>query len=79
MSAKVTRKSDENAMAQARAAVEKLVHAAETGPQLGRLMWLIEELAYDDLLRGTGWGRRRSAFREQLEQCHTLHQVETFS
>ncbi|KAK9837057.1 hypothetical protein WJX84_002033 [Apatococcus fuscideae] len=60
---------------QARAAVERLVRAAETGPQLGRLMWLVEELTYDDLLKGTGWGRRRSAFREQLEQCRNLHQA----
>ncbi|KAK9840515.1 hypothetical protein WJX84_003514, partial [Apatococcus fuscideae] len=64
---------------QARAAVEKLVQAAETGPQLGRLIWLIEELTYDDLLKGTGWGRRRSPFREQLEQCRTLHQAAVLS
>ena len=42
---------------------------------LARLMWLVEDLIYDDLLKGTGWGRRRGWYREQLESCRTIAQV----
>lgn len=38
-------------------------------------MWLVEDLIYDDMLKGTGWGRRRSWYREQLEACRTISQV----
>lgn len=43
--------------------------------ELARLMWLVEDLIYDDLLKGTGWGRRRGWYREQLESCRTISQV----
>ncbi len=48
---------------------------AETGPDFARLMWLYEDLIYEDLLKGTGWGRRRGWFREQLETVKTVSQV----
>lgn len=38
-------------------------------------MWILENLIYNDLLKGTGWGRRRVWFREQLELCNTVSQV----
>ena len=48
---------------------------AGTPLDFARLMWLVEDLVYDDLLKGTGWGRRRGWFREQCEACATLSQV----
>ena len=60
---------------QARAAVLATVERAESCQQLARAMWLVEDLVYDDLLKGTGWGRRRSWFRERLEVAGTLSQV----
>ncbi len=48
---------------------------ADEMPELARLMWLVEDLIYDDLLKGTGWGRRRGWYREQLESCRTIAQV----
>ena len=46
-----------------------------TGPQFARLLWLIEDLLYEDLLRGSGWGRRRGWFRDQLEATRNIAQV----
>lgn len=48
---------------------------AEDGPGFARLAWLVEDLVYDDLLKGTGWGRRRGWCRERLEECRTLAQA----
>ena len=43
--------------------------------ELARLLWMMEQLMYDDLLRGTGWGRKRGWFRDSLDKCRTLAQV----
>ncbi len=48
---------------------------AEGGTDFARLAWLVEDLIYDDLLKGTGWGRRRGWCRERLEECRTLAQA----
>ncbi len=64
-----------NFLPQARAAVLASLHKASGGPSFARLLWLIEDLIYDDLLKGTGWGRRRGWFRERLEHCVTVAQV----
>lgn len=40
-----------------------------------RLLWMLEYLIYDDLLRGTGWGRKRGWFRDTLDKCKSLGQV----
>jgi hypothetical protein len=63
------------AHAQARAAVLIRLQKVSEPREFARLMWLVEDLAYDDLLKGTGWGRRRGWFREQLEATATLSQV----
>jgi hypothetical protein len=60
---------------QARAAVLVRLRRASESWELARLMWLVEDLIYDDLLKGTGWGRRRGWYREQLENCRTISQV----
>lgn len=60
---------------QSRAAVQSLLPKATTGPEFARLLWLIEELLYEDLLKGSGWGRRRGWFREQLEATRNVAQV----
>lgn len=60
---------------QAQAAILAELEVAETAQELARLLWLIEELMYTDLLRGTGWGRKRNRFREQLEASKTIAQV----
>ncbi|KAK9832062.1 hypothetical protein WJX81_003439 [Elliptochloris bilobata] len=60
---------------QARAAVSAELAKAEDGPAFARLAWLVEDLVYDDLLKGTGWGRRRGWCRERLEECCTLAQA----
>ncbi len=60
---------------QARAAVLAALRKADRMSDLARLMWLVEDLIYDDLLKGTGWGRRRGWYREQLESCRTIAQV----
>jgi hypothetical protein len=62
--------------AQARAAVLNRLRVAATPLEFARLMWLVEDLVYDDLLKGTGWGRRRGWFREQCEACATISQVQ---
>ena len=62
---------------QARSAVLAALTKADRMSDLARLMWLVEDLIYDDLLKGTGWGRRRGWYREQLESCRTLSQVST--
>ena len=36
---------------------------------------MLEYLIYDDLLRGTGWGRKRGWFRDTLDKCKSLSQV----
>lgn len=36
---------------------------------------MTEELLYEDLLKGSGWGRRRGWFREQLEATRNVAQV----
>lgn len=54
----------------------ELARAAD-GPGFARLAWLVEDLVYDDLLKGTGWGRRRGWCRERLEECRTLAQART--
>ena len=51
------------------------LQSATTGPEFARLLWLVEDLIYTDLLKGTGWGRKRVWFREQLEACNTVAQV----
>ena len=60
---------------QARAAVLIRLQRVSEPREFARLMWLVEDLVYDDLLKGTGWGRRRGWFREQLEATNTLSQV----
>ena len=60
---------------QSRAAVQALLPKATSGPEFARLLWLIEELLYEDLLKGSGWGRRRGWFREQLEATRNVAQV----
>ncbi len=60
---------------QARAAVQGRLAHASSAWELARLMWLVEDLIYDDMLKGTGWGRRRGWYREQLEACRTISQV----
>ena len=60
---------------QARAAVSAELAKAGDGPGFARLAWLVEDLVYDDLLKGTGWGRRRGWCRERLEECRTLAQA----
>ena len=60
---------------QARAAVLAALRTADRMSDLARLMWLVEDLIYDDLLKGTGWGRRRGWYREQLESSRTISQV----
>ena len=42
---------------------------------MARLLWMLEQLMYDDILRGTGWGRKRGWFRDSLDKCRTLEQV----
>ena len=51
------------------------LQSATTGRDFARLLWLVEDLIYTDLLKGTGWGRKRVWFREQLEACNTVSQV----
>ncbi len=63
---------------QSRAAVQSLLPKTITGPDFARLLWLIEELLYEDLLKGSGWGRRRGWFREQLEATRNVAQVRAF-
>ena len=60
---------------QSRAAVQALLPKATTGVDFARLLWLMEELLYEDLLKGSGWGRRRSWFRDQLESTRNVAQV----
>ncbi|DBA80727.1 hypothetical protein WJX77_005653 [Trebouxia sp. C0004] len=60
---------------QSRAAVQSLLPRTTTGPEFARLLWLIEELLYEDLLKGSGWGRRRGWFREQLEATRNVAQA----
>lgn len=60
---------------QTRAVAQPLLRVAHSGRAWARLLWLMENLMYDDLLKGTGWGRKRSWFREQLEECNTVSQV----
>ncbi|KAL3155854.1 hypothetical protein ABBQ32_012863 [Trebouxia sp. C0010 RCD-2024] len=60
---------------QSRAAVQALLPKTTTGPAFARLLWLIEELLYEDLLKGSGWGRRRSWFRDQLEATRNIAQA----
>lgn len=60
---------------QSRAAVQALLPKTTSGPAFARLLWLIEDLLYEDLLKGSGWGRRRSWFREQLEATRNIAQV----
>ncbi|KAL3145939.1 hypothetical protein ABBQ38_015299 [Trebouxia sp. C0009 RCD-2024] len=60
---------------QSRAAVQALLPKTITGPAFARLLWLIEELLYEDLLKGSGWGRRRSWFRDQLEATRNVAQA----
>ena len=60
---------------QARATVLAALRKADCISDLARLMWLVEDLIYDDLLKGTGWGRRRGWYREQLESSRTISQV----
>jgi len=43
--------------------------------EMARLLWMLEQLMYDDILRGTGWGRKRGWFRDSLDKCRTLAQV----
>ena len=31
--------------------------------------------SYEEALKGTGWGRRRGWFRDQLDQCATVSQA----
>lgn len=62
---------------QSRAAVQALLPKTTTGPAFARLLWLIEELLYEDLLKGSGWGRRRSWFRDQLEATRNIAQVQS--
>ena len=57
--------------------MQALLPQATTGPDFARLLWLIEELLYEDLLKGSGWGRRRGWFREQLEAVRNVAQVST--
>ena len=45
---------------------------------MARLLWMLEQLMYDDILRGTGWGRKRGWFRDSLDKCRTLAQVEEY-
>ena len=60
---------------QSRAAVQALLPKATSGVDFARLLWLMEELLYEDLLKGSGWGRRRSWFRDQLESTRNIAQV----
>ncbi|KAL0046805.1 hypothetical protein WJX82_010406 [Trebouxia sp. C0006] len=60
---------------QSRAAVQSLLPRTTTGPEFARLLWLTEELLYEDLLKGSGWGRRRGWFREQLEATRNVAQA----
>lgn len=55
--------------------MQALLPKAATGVHFARLLWLIEELLYEDLLKGSGWGRRRSWFRDQLEATRNIAQV----
>ena len=59
----------------ARGAVRAELARAADGRCFARLAWLVEDLTYDDLLKGTGWGRRRGWCRERLEDCRTLAQA----
>ena len=43
--------------------------------KLARCLWLAEELIYDDLLKGTGWGRRRGWFKEKADGAATVAAV----
>ena len=67
--------SDLSFVMQAKAAVSAELARAGDGPGFARLAWLVEDLVYDDLLKGTGWGRRRGWCRERLEECRTLAQA----
>ncbi len=60
---------------QAQAAVAAEVRRAATPQEFARLLLLTEDLVYVDLLKGTGWGRRRNWCKDQLEACRTLAQV----
>ncbi len=42
---------------------------------MARLLWMVEDLTYEEALRGTGWGRRRGWFRDALHRTTTLAQV----
>lgn len=61
---------------QASVAMAGDLEAAESGEALARLLWLLEDLMYRDLLKGTGWGRRRQRFRDLLEAAKTVSQVD---
>lgn len=52
---------------------ETLLYGA--GPAMARLLWMVEDLTYEEALRGTGWGRRRGWFRDALHKSTTLAQV----
>jgi len=60
---------------QARAAARSFLSSARTPLALARAAWLVEELTYDDLLKGAGWGRKRAGFRERLQRCASVSEA----
>ena len=60
---------------QAAQAVKAELKKAETAHQFARILFIAEDLVYVDAMKGTGWGRKRSWCKDQLETCQTLAQV----
>lgn len=60
---------------QAAEAVKAELQHAKTAQDFARLLFIAEDLVYVDVMKGTGWGRKRSWCKDQLEICQTLAQV----
>lgn len=48
---------------------------AENAQDFARMLFIVEDMVYVDVMKGTGWGRKRSWCKDQLETCRTMAQV----
>ena len=62
-------------LSQAAEAVKAELTRAATAEDFARLLFISEDMVYVDVMKGTGWGRKRSWCKDQLESCQTLAQV----